>query len=217
MYRHPHSGGLKQVLILGMVMGFVFFGLDNRPIPINANEPEPVAPAAPYVTGPYRPGPLVAAEPEPDYSLDHRGALTIPGAGVRANIVDAFLDGVSWDIGSLGANIGHLEGTAWDGQPGNIVLAGHVETTNGGRGVFASLEGLAEGDLIVLTVGEEERQYRVSQVARVAPDDLTPLYPSQKDRLTLITCDSYDFFWNVYNERVVVVAERVTNAANNQV
>jgi sortase (surface protein transpeptidase) len=41
------------------------------------------------------------------------------------------------------------------------------------------------------------------------PDDLTVLYPTTDERLTLITCDSYDFLQDAYLERMVVIADRI--------
>jgi LPXTG-site transpeptidase (sortase) family protein len=62
--------------------------------------------------------------------------------------------------------------------------------------------------MIYLRQGEDERSYKVVEIENVMFDDLTPLYPTSSDRLTLITCDDYDFFSDVYRERTVVVAER---------
>jgi LPXTG-site transpeptidase (sortase) family protein len=135
--------------------------------------------------------------------------LYIPSAGIFASVVEVFLDGTSWDIRNLGINVGHLQGTAWLDTPGNIVLSGHVEMADGRLGVFATIEELADGDLVVIYHGTEERQYGVREVTRVAPDDLTVLYPTQAEQLTLITCDAYDFFQNAYLERVVVIADRL--------
>jgi LPXTG-site transpeptidase (sortase) family protein len=124
-------------------------------------------------------------------------------------VIEVFLDGNSWDIRNLGTNVGHLQGTAWLDTPGNIVLSGHVEMADGRLGVFATIEELAQGDLVVLQHGTEERRYGVREISRVAPDDLRVLYPTQSEQLTLITCDAYDFFQNAYLERVVVVADRL--------
>jgi LPXTG-site transpeptidase (sortase) family protein len=135
--------------------------------------------------------------------------LYIPSAGIYASVVEVFLDGTSWDIRNLGINVGHLQGTAWLESPGNIVLSGHVEMADGRQGVFATIDELEEGDLLVLQHGDEERQYTVRSGFRVQPDDLSVLYPTQTDQLTLITCDSYDFFQNAYLERIVVVADRL--------
>ncbi len=135
--------------------------------------------------------------------------LYIPSAGIYASVVEVFLDGTSWDVRNLGNNAGHLEGTAWLDAPGNIVLSGHVQLADGRQGVFATIGELVRGDLLLLQNGSEERRYGVREVSRVQPDDLSVLYPTQTEQLTLITCDSYDFFQNAYLERVVVVADRI--------
>jgi LPXTG-site transpeptidase (sortase) family protein len=135
--------------------------------------------------------------------------LLIPKAGVAAKIISIFLDGVSWDVSLLGANVGHLEGTATFDHPGNIGLVGHVEMADGQQGIFTHLRALAAGDLIVYRHGGDERFYVVRAVRVVAPDDMTVLYPTPREQLTLITCAAYDLLTNTYQERVVVVAERV--------
>lgn len=139
-----------------------------------------------------------------------KASLSIPTAGVTAEVVAVYLDGISWDVHELGPYAGHLEGTAWFGQPGNIALAGHVEMPDGRPGIFARLENLDAGDPIILTLDGNEQRYQVTEVKRVEPDDLSVLYPSTTDKLTLITCDDYSFVQNTYLERVVVIAERVT-------
>jgi LPXTG-site transpeptidase (sortase) family protein len=136
--------------------------------------------------------------------------LFIPKAAVSAPIIPVFLDGESWDVSQLGDNVGHLQGTAWLDQPGNIVLSGHVERRNGRPGIFAALNDLSAGDEMIVMYSSIERRYRVAEVRTVEPDDLTPLYPTDSDMLTLITCDSYDFFQNTYQKRIVVTAERIS-------
>lgn len=135
--------------------------------------------------------------------------LFIPSAAILSDIVQAYLDGQSWDVSQLSTNVGHLEGTAWVDRPGNVVLSGHVEMSDGRRGVFASLDELQEGDLLVLTSEGVEYTYVVTDVYITEPDDLAPLQPTTSEhRLTLITCGAYDFFSDAYLERVIVVAER---------
>lgn len=138
-----------------------------------------------------------------------RASLSIPTAGVIASVVEIYLDGVSWDVTRLGVNAGHLQGTAWIGETGNIVLAGHSEMADGRAGIFRNIGELRTGDPVVLSLGDTQQQYRVTEVKTVKPDDLSVLYPTTTDRITLITCDDYDFLQNTYQERVVVVAERV--------
>lgn len=133
--------------------------------------------------------------------------LFIPSAGIYTSIVQVYLDGVSWDVSRLGVNAGHLEGTPWLGQGGNVVLSGHVELADGRQGVFANIDELKVGDVIVVQQSGQEFTYSIIEVYITTPDDLTPLRPSTTDRLTLITCGSYDFFQDAYLERTIVVAD----------
>jgi LPXTG-site transpeptidase (sortase) family protein len=106
--------------------------------------------------------------------------------------------------------VGHLQGTAWVSDRGNIGLAGHVELSDGRPGVFAHLQNLTTGNEVFLTLPDDtQRIYAVQTVRTVAPDDLSVLYPSSEDRLTLITCDNFDYLSFTYLERIVAVAERV--------
>jgi LPXTG-site transpeptidase (sortase) family protein len=81
--------------------------------------------------------------------------------------------------------------------------------SDGRPGVFANLGELARDDIIVVTTNGEEHRYIVTDVYSTIPDDLQPLMPTTSDRLTLITCNSYDFFTDSYLERTIVVAERL--------
>jgi LPXTG-site transpeptidase (sortase) family protein len=136
--------------------------------------------------------------------------IMIPAAGVHTRVIQVFLDGESWDVTNLGNNVGHLQGTPWFDDPGNIVLSGHVELTDGRRGVFASLKDLKDRDLIIVEYNGVQRRYVVNEIRNVPPDDLSPLMPSDRDQLTLITCDAYDFWSDSYLERTVIIAERAS-------
>ncbi|QPC84741.1 sortase [Phototrophicus methaneseepsis] len=136
-------------------------------------------------------------------------SLFIPSAGVYAPVVQAYLSGTSWDVSQLGENVGHLQGTAWINDPGNVVLSGHVELGDGRRGVFANLNELKVNDIIVVISPERERRYVITNISSTTPDNLQPIKPTTSDRLTLITCGSYDFFQDTYLERLIVVAEPI--------
>jgi len=136
-------------------------------------------------------------------------AIFIPSAGIYAPIVETYLDGVSWDVSQLGNNVGHLQGTPWVDSPGNVVLSGHVELSDGRQGIFATLSEVAVGDIIVVTVQGDEWRYMVTDIKSATPDDVSHVYPTDVDVLTLITCDGYDFFQNAYLERTIVVSERL--------
>ena len=136
-------------------------------------------------------------------------SLFIPTAGISANVIDVYINGQTWNLAYLGANAGHLQGTSRIGEPGNVVLAGHVETTTGGRGPFATLDEVPVGTVIILSQGEEEWRYVVRENLVTDPLDITVLLPSENDRLTLITCGAYDLFADLYEERIVVIADRI--------
>ncbi len=135
--------------------------------------------------------------------------LFIPNAAIYSDVIQAYLNGQSWDISQLRQRVGHLEGTAWIDRPGNVVLSGHVELSDGRPGIFAQLETLSPNDVIMLESQGQQHTYYVTDVYRTTPDDLTPLQPtSSTHRLTLITCGEYDWVSDRYEERVIVVAER---------
>ncbi|TVR24561.1 MAG: sortase [Anaerolineaceae bacterium] len=136
--------------------------------------------------------------------------IVIPSIAVNSPIIQVYLSGNSWDVDSLGLNVGHLQGTTWlSGRPGNIVLSGHVEMGDGRRGVFTNLGELEDGALIILQQGDTERRYIVTEKSVVTPDNLDPVRPTSDERLTLITCDDYDFFSDAYATRTVIVAEPI--------
>lgn len=171
-----------------------------RPTAIQTAEPTEITSTA-------EPSPAPAVISHSD-SIEN-ASLFIPAAGINAPIIRIFLQDRGWDVSRLGMNVGHLQGTNWvDMGPGNVVLSGHVEMRSGQRGIFATLDTLTPGDPIILTYRNREYHYTVTEMRNVQPDDMTPLYPTTTARLTLITCDDYDFLRNVYDERTVIVAER---------
>ena len=147
---------------------------------------------------------------------DNQPTLTIPSLAISAPIteinIQQFPNGsITWDTANLGMNIGHLQGTAWLDAPGNIVLGGHSELAERVPSIFYTLDQIQIGEVITLTTGAETRQYTVTQIYQVPYTDLGPVYPTTTERLTLITCDtdSYNTATGVYNQRIIVVAERV--------
>ena len=203
MYRKapPKSPTLILVMVLfGVVAGIVFVLNDQRP-------PTTVVPTVP-IASPTVPPPIQAT---PTLMTVEDVAIFIPGAGVSAHVVHIPLDSSgSWDVTVLGHNVGHLQGTAWLDKPGNVGLAGHVEMADGSAGVFARLRDLSAGDAVYLTLPEgSQRLYSIESVRSVAPDYLNVLYPTPEDRLTLITCGSYNFTTLTYEERIVASAIRI--------
>ncbi|KAB2856639.1 MAG: class F sortase [Anaerolineae bacterium] len=127
---------------------------------------------------------------------------------------DVFKEGVivevprvpgGWDVQNLQSLVGHLEGTAWFGDSGNTVLAGHFEDEVGRPGPFRYLYEAQVGDRIIIQ-SETMMVYEVQQVFSTAPDDLEVLRHTDAPRLTLITCDTWSYETKRYEERLVVVA-----------
>jgi LPXTG-site transpeptidase (sortase) family protein len=203
------SGSLIfRLVLLGIVLGVGFLVVQRLRHPPAA---APEAAALPTLTPSLIPTVAPTARPLPTSTPYPTANLAAPTAGINATIVDVYLDGQSWDVSQLGNNIGHLQGTGWFGKAGNIGLAGHVEMADGRSGIFRNIEKMAKGDPISLTLGSLQQNYKVTDVKRVKPDDLSILAPSTVDTITLITCDmgAYNFIQNNYGDRIVVVAERV--------
>lgn len=216
MYARKNRSGcsLLFLLVVAVAGGILFYILDNQ----QTLTPTPAASAVttptltPQAVAASTATPVFEAQPEDETETIARTAprLVVPRAGINQMIVTAFLDGQSWDVSTLGMNVGHLQGTSWVGEGRNVVLSGHVEMSDGRRGIFGNLDELVEGDLIIVNDQGESVQYAVVDKYSTTPDDLTPIYPTQSERLTLITCGDYDFLGDSYLERLIVVAERVS-------
>jgi LPXTG-site transpeptidase (sortase) family protein len=202
------------LMFIAVMVGAAYYVMDNRPqsaeptaapIFVAANTPIPPTATPTLQPSPQPTAPLSGNRRE----LPDDTTLFVPRAGIFSRVIESYLDGQSWDISQLRTNVGHLEGTAWIDQPGNVVLSGHVEMADGRPGVFANLGELAVDDIIVLTTRGEEHRYIITQVYTTTPNDLQPLMPTTIDQLTLITCDSYDFFTDSYLERTIIIAERL--------
>lgn len=205
MYRRSKRGSSWIMLIigLGIIIGVGYFVLDQPTV--SPSEPTESAPIPPTVAvEATRIEPTIQAIPTRQPEV----LLIIPKANVGAAVIDVFLDeSGSWDVSRLGGNVGHLQGTAWIGQPGNIVLAGHVEKQDGSPSAFAYLTNLDIGDeVLLIESGKSPWIYHVSQIQNVEPNDLSVLYPTEDNQLTLITCDDYDFVSNTYQSRIVISA-----------
>lgn len=204
---------LPLLIIFAALFGFAFYMYDNweeTPNTVALPSPSPMLIAATA-----SPSPIPSPTAIPQTSIPGRQeipegtTLFIPTAGIYSHVVQAYLDGTSWDISQLRSNAGHLEGTPWVDQFGNVVISGHVELSTGQPGIFASLDKLAIGDVIEIESNGSTYVYEVTEIYNTEPTNLEPLMPTSSDRLTLITCDSYDFLSNTYQERMIIVAERV--------
>ncbi len=205
---------LWKLILLGALAGVIFVIYDGMKHPLQPTVTAIQTPTMPPTTTPSE----IAQNPQPtpqptiQTGIIAKAELVVPETNITAPIIDVFLDGESWDISQLGDNVGHLQGTSWfDQSAGNVVLSGHVHRRNGMPGIFHNLKDLDVGDPISVIYQNQRRDYIVSERRTVEPTDLEPLYPSDDERLTLITCDDYDLFQGTYQKRVIVVATRVNS------
>ncbi|MCQ3931408.1 MAG: hypothetical protein DPW16_13205 [Chloroflexi bacterium] len=135
--------------------------------------------------------------------------LLIPAAQVYTDVTEVYLTQAGWDVANLGQKVGYLEGTARPGSERHVILVGHVELRDGTPGVFAKLDELTLGDIVILYTGEREIRYTVTQVFETDANDLNVIAGIDNDLLTLITCANYSFLSNTYRTRVIVQAKKI--------
>jgi sortase A len=125
------------------------------------------------------------------------GRIQIPRLSVSAIV----FEGISGT--TLRRAVGHIPGTAFPGQPGNVGISGHRDT------FFRPLRNIRRNDIITLTTLLGEYRYRVVSIKIVRPKDVAVLKPSGKEILTLVTC--YPFYLvGAAPDRFIVRAERIT-------
>ncbi|HUA86120.1 MAG TPA: class D sortase [Bryobacteraceae bacterium] len=122
--------------------------------------------------------------------------LKIPrlGIGVIVN------EGVGARILRIGA--GHVPGTAFAGDRGNVVIAAHRDT------FFRELRKIHPDDTILLETLHGTYEYSVEWTRVVEPSDREVMEASSESLLTLVTC--YPFYYvGPAPERFIVRARRI--------
>jgi sortase A len=141
--------------------------------------------------------PVIAPETIPMVSDDGLvGRLEITRLGLSTIVVEG--------VGKtdLGRAVGHIPGTAFPGQGGNVGIAGHRDTH------FRPLKGVHVNDLIVLTTATGEYRYKVVSSEVVSPDAIEVLDPTPDEVLTLVTCYPF-YFVGPAPSRFIVRAQRI--------
>lgn len=184
--------------------------------------PTPTPTITPTPTPIPSPTPTATPQPPPDPVQ-----IRIPALGITRSIValpkvrDRATGAWTWDTKRLfrtGRNdlVGHWEGTAFPGQPGNMILVGH-NYGYGYNGVFVRLGSLKPGkQVIIVNKTGQTFTYEVISVNRVKwraksfgelAKHLEFLAPGGPERLTLVSCAGADV--EPFPERIYVVAEPV--------
>ena len=125
--------------------------------------------------------------------------LEAPAVELKATVLEGS------DDRTLRRAAGHIEYTPMPGEPGNIGIAGHRDTT------FYPVRKLKAGDRLTLTTASHVFEYDVRDTWIVEPEDVQVLDPTARPALTLVTCYPFNFVGNAPKRFIVrgeLVAER---------
>jgi sortase A len=108
-------------------------------------------------------------------------------------------EGTSREV--LRDSLGHQAGTAYVGENGNCVIAGHRNYTFGK--FFNRLDEVRVGDIIYVDTKNDTREYKVKEIKVVEPTDTSVLDDTENEQLTLYTCTPI----YVATHRLVIISE----------
>jgi sortase A len=140
----------------------------------------------------------VSAIPRPgtDSTSGLLGRMEIPRLGVSVIVAEGTAEATLRRAG------GHIPGTSFPGQRGNVGIAGHRDT------LFRPLRNIRQDDVITITTLAGEYRYRVTSTEVVSPSDVTVLESDGHEVLTLVTCYPF-YFIGPAPDRFIVRAQRV--------
>jgi len=124
------------------------------------------------------------------------GRLAAPSVGMSTTVLEGS------DDATLRRGSGHIEDTPFPGQPGNVGIAGHRDTT------FRPLRNIRVGDPLEFSTSDRVYRYRISKTLIVGPDDVYVLDPTEQPTLTLVTCYPFEFVGHA-PRRFIVQAQLV--------
>jgi len=128
------------------------------------------------------------------------GRLAIPRLHVRAMVREGDSDH------TLRIALGHIPGTAYPGQIGNVGIAGHRDS------LFHGLKDVAADDEITFETPRASYVYRVESTQIVKPDHTEVLKPGPTRELTLVTCFPFEYVGSA-PDRFIVKARLISDNA----
>jgi sortase A len=171
----------RLLLVVGIVcLGYyayvsaetmLYQAYENRELDVLLSERRPDASAAAAPAIPQRDIPRGAMV----------GRIEIPRLGVSAVIK------AGTDARTLQLAVGHIPGTAFPGEGGNMGLAGHRDT------FFRRLRDIRPDDAIRVTTPSGKFEYVVERTDVVEPKDVWVLDPTPDPALTLVTCYPFTY------------------------
>jgi sortase A len=120
--------------------------------------------------------------------------LRVPKIGLEVPVFDGT------DDLTLNRGVGRIRGTTRIGQFGNIGIAGHRD------GFFRGLKDIGPGDIVELEVAGSGRQYVVTRIQIVKPEDTSVLSPTPTPTLTLVTCFPFYYVGSAPQRYIVTAA-----------
>jgi sortase A len=120
--------------------------------------------------------------------------IVIPKLKVDAPIVGD----VTWE--ALKKGVGHLPGSAYPGERGNLYLAAHNDIYGE---IFRHLDQLEPGDEYFIYGAEQKFRYVVKEKRIIEPDAVEVMWPTTEPVATLQTCYPY----LIDTHRLVVIGE----------
>ncbi|TLS35961.1 class F sortase [Pseudalkalibacillus caeni] len=138
--------------------------------------------------------------------------LQIPAIGVDAEVEKVgMLSNGKMDVPKNDENVAWYQKGAQPGQPGNSVIAGHVDNKTG-PAVFFKLEKLKKGDEIKVSGSDGNQRTFVVYAVKSYPRNEAPLNEifgyTYRSGLNLITCTGdFDHEASTHKERLVVYTQ----------
>ena len=105
------------------------------------------------------------------------------------------LDGTTTEALAFGP--GHVEGTSYPGEAGNICIAGHRDS------FFNNIQNLDIGDIIRIDYVDSQQLFQIESTRVVQPEDTRWLAPSDSTLLTLITCYPFNYIGDAPDRYIV--------------
>lgn len=187
---------VKIQLLLGLI--FLFFAsLLLGSIKLEHGNPKPQVQqftVTDKINGTVKASKLFTREAKP---TDLPQQVIIPQAQINVKITESQIKDGYWEVSDTTAN--HGIGSAYPGEKGNSVIFAHVRD-----GLFLNLKNVALGDQIYVLTKNKWYKYQVSEIKRVAPEEIAVVQPTKDERLTLFTCDGYQD-----EKRLIIVAKPV--------
>jgi len=125
------------------------------------------------------------------------GRIAVERLGLSVVVVEGT------DTSTLKRAAGHIAGTAFPGQPGNVGIAAHRDT------YFRPLRDIRKDDVITVTTPGGDYRYRVVSTRIVTPDDVSVLNSDGTDVLTLVTCYPFNYIGPAPN-RFIIRAQQIS-------